>query len=245
MSRYKITIEYDGAPFCGWQRQKEGDSVQQRVEEAMRPFLKTLVATCCAGRTDAGVHALKQTAHFDFEKDIDCFRLQECANFYLRDVPICILSAEKVPNDFHARLSARERFYTYKILNRRGKPAIDANRVWQVSIKLNEEKMLSAAKLLIGKHDFSSFRAAGCQQKSPIKTINNISVEKNGDLIEVKISAKSFLYHQVRNIVGSLKLVGCEKWTVEDFRRVLEAKNRAQAGPTAPACGLYLTNVKY
>jgi tRNA pseudouridine38-40 synthase len=245
MNRYKITVEYDGTPFHGWQRQNGYDSVQQRIEESMLPFLKKMVAINCAGRTDTGVHALAQVAHFDFEKDIDCFRLQECMNFYLQNVPICILSIEKVPNNFNARLSAIERSYIYKILNRRAKPTIDANRVWLVPIHLDEEKMLSAAQCLIGKHDFSTFRAAGCQQKSPIKTINRINIERNGNLIEVTIFAKSFLYHQVRNIVGSLKMVGCGKWTEENFREIFEAKNRNLAGSTAPACGLYFLSARY
>ncbi|MBR1733922.1 MAG: tRNA pseudouridine(38-40) synthase TruA [Alphaproteobacteria bacterium] len=245
MSRYKVIIEYDGTPFHGWQRQEGYDSVQQRVEEAMLPFLKKSVPLHCAGRTDAGVHALGQVAHFDFNEDLDCFRLQECMNFYLTDVPICILSIEKVPNNFHARLSPIERSYVYKILNRRGKATIDANRVWVVSAMLDEKKMHSAAQCLVGKHDFSSFRSAGCQQKSPIKTVNSISIERYGNLIEITISAKSFLYHQVRNIVGSLRFVGCGKWSEDDFRSVFEAKDRTLAGPTAPACGLYFIGAKF
>lgn len=245
MSRYKIVIEYDGTPFHGWQRQDGYDSVQQRVEESMVPFLKRSVAIHCAGRTDAGVHALGQVAHFDTEQDIDCFRLQECMNFYLSGIPVCVLSIEKVPETFNARLSPIERSYLYKILNRRGKATIDANRVWMVSARLDECKMRSAAQYLVGKHDFSSFRAAGCQQKSPIKTINRISVERHGDLIEITVAAKSFLYHQVRNIVGSLKFVGCGKWTDEDFRTVFEAKDRTLAGPTAPPCGLYFVGAIY
>lgn len=245
MSRYKIVVEYDGTPFHGWQRQAGYDSVQQRLEEAMQPFLKTIVPINCCGRTDAGVHALAQTAHFDYDGDIDCFRLQECANFYLQSVPISVLSIEKVPKSFNARLSAVERFYIYKILNRRAKATIDANRVWVVPIELDTAKMHAAAQYLVGKHDFSAFRAVGCQQKSPIKTINSVTVERHGDLIEIAISAKSFLYHQVRNIVGSLKFVGCGKWTENDFRSVLESKDRTKAGPTAPACGLYFIEAKY
>ncbi|MBQ7673184.1 MAG: tRNA pseudouridine(38-40) synthase TruA [Alphaproteobacteria bacterium] len=245
MARYKIVIEYDGTPFHGWQRQDGYDSVQQHVEESMVPFLKHAVAVHCAGRTDAGVHALGQVVHFDTDRDIDCFRLQECMNFYLNSVPICVLSIEKVPETFHARLSPIERSYVYKILNRRGKATIDANRVWVVSAKLDENKMHSAAQCLVGKHDFSSFRAVGCQQKSPIKTINRISIERHNDLIEITVAAKSFLYHQVRNIVGSLKLVGNGKWTENDFRTIFEAKDRTLAGPTAPACGLYFVGAVY
>lgn len=243
--RYKLTIEYDGTPFYGWQRQAGYDSVQQRVEEAMIPFLKQAVSIHCAGRTDTGVHALAQVAHFDFDDSIDCFRLQECANFYLRDVPISILSVEITAPTFHARMSAKERFYIYKILNRRAKPCIEANRVWQVPIPLDHNAMQTAANYLIGKHDFSSFRAAGCQQKSPVKTVNSASIERRGDLIEFKISAKSFLYHQVRNIVGSLKFVGCGKWTAEQFSEILEARNRSLAGPTAPPYGLYFLGAIY
>ncbi len=245
MARYKIVIEYDGTPFHGWQRQDGYDSVQQHVEESMVPFLKHAVAVHCAGRTDAGVHALGQVVHFDTDRDIDCFRLQECMNFYLNSVPICVLSIEKVPETFHARLSPIERSYVYKILNRRGKATIDANRVWVVSAKLDENKMHSAAQCLVGKHDFSSFRAVGCQQKSPIKTINRISIERYNDLIEITVAAKSFLYHQVRNIVGSLKLVGSGKWTENDFCTIFEAKDRTLAGPTAPACGLYFVGAVY
>lgn len=246
--RYKLTIEYDGTPFCGWQRQKDRHSVQQSIEESMRPFLSKLVTIHCAGRTDAGVHALAQVAHFDFEEQIDCFRLMECSNFYLKDAPICILSIEPVPMDFHARMSALERSYVYKILNRRGKHGLYLNRVWLVPRQLNVESMNSAAQCLVGKHDFSAFRAAGCQQKSPVKTINRIGIERdpqNDEMIHVKVSARSFLYHQVRNIVGSLQLVGIGKWTEEHFREIFESKNRSLAGPTAPACGLYFAEVKY
>lgn len=246
--RYKLTIEYDGVPFYGWQRQKDRCSVQQLLEESLEPLLKKIVPLHCAGRTDAGVHALGQVAHFDFEQQIDCFKLMECANFYLKDASICVLSAELVPQTFHARMSAVERSYIYKILNRRGKAALYSNRVWLVPQQLDLDAMNRAAQFLVGKHDFSAFRAAGCQQKSPIKSINSIRLERdlyNEKMILMTVSAKSFLYHQVRNIVGSLKLVGCGKWTAEYFKEVLESKKRSLAGPTAPACGLYFAGVKY
>lgn len=246
--RYKLTIEYDGTPFCGWQRQDGRISVQKCIEEAMLPFLKRMVPIHCAGRTDAGVHALAQVAHFDFDGEINCFKLMECVNFYLRNIPICILSVEPVSSDFHARISAVERFYIYKILNRRRNATLDINRVWIIPAHLNVEAMNRAAQCLVGKHDFSAFRAAGCQQKSPIKAVNTISVSRdpeNSQLIMLKISAKSFLYHQVRNIVGSLKFVGCQKWTEQYFRNIFFSKKRSLAGPTAPACGLYLAGVRY
>ncbi|GHU13414.1 tRNA pseudouridine synthase A [Alphaproteobacteria bacterium] len=245
MSRYKITIEYDGTPFYGWQRQAGLDTIQQRIEESMRPFLKKETIIFGSGRTDAGVHALCQVAHFDFDGDVDCFRLQRCMNAYLVEVPICVLSVEKVTEDFDARFSAVERSYLYKILNRKAKACIDANRVWCVTSLLDEQKMHAAAQNLVGKHDFSAFRAAGCQSKSSIKTINSISVEREADIINVRIAAKSFLYHQVRNIVGSLKFVGCGKWSEKDFLDVFLAKDRTKAGATAPAYGLYFVGTKY
>ncbi len=245
MSRYKISIEYDGTPFHGWQRQDGFDSIQQCVEESMIPFLKKKITTHGSGRTDAGVHALCQVAHFDFETDFDCFRLQECMNFYLAEVPITILSIEKVSDDFNARLNAKERSYIYKILNRRTKASIDLNRVWNITAPLDEKKMHQAAQYLVGKHDFSSFRAAGCQSKSPIKTINTIVVERDKNIITISVAAKSFLYHQVRNIAGSLMLVGREKWTIDDFLAAFHAKDRTQAGQTAPACGLYFVGTQY
>lgn len=240
-----MKIEYDGTPFCGWQRQLGRDSVQQHVEESMIPILKRRVPIQGSGRTDAGVHAICQVAHFDFEKEIDCFRLQECMNFYLREIPIGILSIEKTSSNFNARLSAVERSYEYRILNRRTKACIDANRVWQISYPLDAEKMNIAAQYLVGKHDFSSFRAAGCQSKSPIKTLNSISVVRNADLIKINVAAKSFLYHQVRNIVGSLVMVGNGKWPSDYIEKLLLAKNRKIAGQTAPACGLFFLETKY
>ncbi|MDR0631861.1 MAG: tRNA pseudouridine(38-40) synthase TruA [Holosporaceae bacterium] len=245
MNRYKITVEYDGTPFFGWQRQKDLSTVQQHLEESLFPLTRVAVPLYGAGRTDTGVHAIAQVAHFDTERDLDCFRIQECMNAHLRSVPICVLSIEKVPPNFDARFSALERFYIYKILNRRAKSCIDAHRVWHLVPRMDEKKMHSAAQCLVGKHDFSSFRAAGCQSSSPIKTLNKISVERENDLIIVKTSARSFLYHQVRNMVGSLSLVGCGKWSEEDFYRLFKAGNRTKTGPTAPAFGLYFTGVEY
>jgi tRNA pseudouridine38-40 synthase len=245
MNRYKITVEYDGSPFAGWQRQSNLDTVQQRLEEAILPLTKIPTTMYGSGRTDAGVHAFAQVAHFDTEHDLDCFRIQECMNAYLKDVPIGVLSAVRVSSDFDARFSARERYYIYKIFNRRTKPCIYANRVWHVISPTDAEKMHSAAQCLVGTHDFSSFRAAGCQSNSPVKTLNKISVSRDGDVITVETSAKSFLYHQVRNMVGSLLLVGCGKWSEDYFYEILMAQDRKRAGPTAPAHGLYFLGVAY
>ncbi|MDR2780859.1 MAG: tRNA pseudouridine(38-40) synthase TruA [Holosporaceae bacterium] len=245
INRYKIVVEYDGSAFFGWQRQKDLDTVQQRLEEATLPLTKVEVTMFGCGRTDAGVHSIAQVAHFDTDYDLDCFRIKECMNAHLRDVPIGVLSVEKVSNSFDARFSALERSYIYKILNRRTKPCIDANKVWHVVVHLDEKKMHSAAQCLVGKHDFSAFRAAGCQSNSPIKTLNSISVERTDDLILVKVSAKSFLYHQVRNIVGSLFFVGYGKWSEQDFLNIFMELDRTAAGPTAPACGLYFLGAKY
>ncbi|MDR3187105.1 MAG: tRNA pseudouridine(38-40) synthase TruA [Holosporaceae bacterium] len=245
MNRYKITVEYDGLPFHGWQRQDGFDTVQQRLEESIFPIAQAHVTMHGSGRTDAGVHALGQVAHFDLANDFECFRLQECMNAHLVEVPIAVLSIEKVNADFNARFSALERSYVYKILNRRSKPAIEANRVWHIIQDLDESKMHAAAQHLVGNHDFSSFRAAGCQSKSPIKTLDRISVRRCTDLIIIEVAARSFLYHQVRNMAGSLCLVGGNKWTEQDFVEAFLSKNRTLAGQTAPPCGLYFVGVKY
>jgi tRNA pseudouridine38-40 synthase len=245
MTRYKITVEYDGSPFFGWQRQRNLDTIQQRLEDAIIPLTKAPVTICGSGRTDVGVHAFCQVAHFDTENEFDCFRIQECMNAYLRKVPIVVLAVEKVSELFNARFSALERSYIYKILNRREKACIDAKRVWNVTQHIDAEKMNAVAQNLVGKHDFSSFRAAGCQSNSPIKTLNTISVERQGNIVVIQVSARSFLYHQVRNIVGSLVFVGCGKWSEEDFCEVFHAKDRRKAAPTAPAHGLYFASVIY
>ncbi|MDR2068033.1 MAG: tRNA pseudouridine(38-40) synthase TruA [Holosporaceae bacterium] len=245
MSRYKITIEYDGTPFHGWQRQDGFDTIQQRLEGAIFPIAQARVTMYGSGRTDAGVHALGQVAHFDLAEDFDCFRLQECMNAHLADVPIAVLSIEKTSGDFDSRFSALERTYLYKILNRRSKPAIDINRAWHIVQNLDENKMHSAAQHLVGNHDFSSFRAAGCQSKSPVKTLNSISIRRCADLIFIEVAARSFLYRQVRNIVGSLCLVGGNRWTEQNLIEAFLSKDRTLAGQTAPPYGLYFVGVKY
>lgn len=245
MSRYKLIIEYDGTPFFGWQRQKGYLTVQQCLEESVLHLTKNIVVIYGSGRTDTGVHAINQVAHFDTEKDLDPFRVKECMNFHLSEFPISVLSVEEVDKSFDARFSAIERSYIYRIINRRERLALDLNRAWKVLKKLDESKMDSAAQILVGKHDFSAFRAAGCQSTSPIKTLNSISVERIEEQVLVKVSARSFLYHQVRNIVGSLCKVGTGEWTKEKLREVLDSRDRTQAAETAPACGLYFWKVSY
>ncbi|MDR1551689.1 MAG: tRNA pseudouridine(38-40) synthase TruA [Holosporaceae bacterium] len=245
MHRYKIAVEYDGTPFHGWQRQKGLDTIQQRLEEAIIPLAKEVVVFHGAGRTDAGVHALRQVAHFDVSRELDSFRLQEYLNAQLKTSAISVLSVEKVSENFDARFSAVERFYEYKILNRRARSGLHANRAWHVIPQIDEEKMWSVAKSLVGKHDFSSFRAAGCQSSSPIKTLNSIEIERHGDFVVICVSARSFLYHQVRNMVGSLALVGCGKWSEQRLIDAFNERNRRKAGPTAPPCGLYFIGARY
>lgn len=245
MSRYKITVEYDGTPFFGWQKQRGLPTIQSALEEAILPLTKSPVTIFGAGRTDTGVHALEQVAHFDANIQSDCNKIRECMNARMKNIPVRVLHVEKVSNEFDARFSAIERGYLYKILNRRAGPTLDKNRCWHVMKDLDVDKMNAAAQILLGQHDFSAFRAAGCQALSPIKTLNYISVLRNQDIITIDVRAKSFLYHQVRNIVGSLFMVGCGKWSEKDFQNVLEGKNRAAAGQTAPPEGLYFAFVKY
>jgi tRNA pseudouridine38-40 synthase len=239
-------VEYDGTPFCGWQRQKGVATVQGCLEDSMLPFVKKKITLHGSGRTDTGVHAICQVAHFDFDEDVDCFRLVECMNAHLVDLPISVLSLQKTTETFNARTSAVERQYLYKILNRRAKACLDAHRVWHIAApKLDEASMYAVAQHLVGKHDFSTFRAAGCQSKSPLKTLNRIDVTRDETLLTITVAARSFLYRQVRNIVGSLCLVGCGKWSHADFLEAFMARDRRQAGPTAPAHGLYFVGTKY
>ncbi len=245
MTRWKITLEYDGGVFVGWQRQQNGLSVQQAVEEAIFGFCKERVTTHVAGRTDAGVHATGQVAHFDLDKDTDADTVRDALNFHLMQHPVKVLSAEEASEEFHARFSAIERRYLFRLLDRRAPPALDKGRVWWVPRKLDAAAMHRAAQGLLGKHDFTSFRAVNCQAKSPVKTLDALDVSRVADEIHVRARARSFLYHQVRNMVGTLKLVGEGKWSAADVTRALEARDRAAAGPTAPPEGLYLTQVIY
>ena len=245
MPRYKLTIEYDGTPFCGWQRQRNQPSVQQALEEAITGFSGETVTTQAAGRTDTGVHALGQVAHFDLERDWDPFRVGEALNFHLKPNPVSILSVEKVDESFEARFSALARHYEFRILNRRARAALDWHRVWHVVQPLDADAMHAAAQTALGQHDFSTFRAAECQAKSPVKTLDRLDVRREADMVVVRASARSFLHHQVRSFVGSLKLVGEGKWRVSDFKDALDAAERSRCGALAPPDGLYLVKVDY
>ncbi|MGF1594344.1 MAG: tRNA pseudouridine(38-40) synthase TruA [Kiloniellaceae bacterium] len=245
MTRYKITVEYDGGGFVGWQRQANGPSVQAALEEAIQGFCGETVLVEGAGRTDAGVHALSQVAHFDLAKETTPDTVMAAVNFHLKPAPVAVLSAEVVADDFHARFSAVRRAYLYRIVNRRAPLALERGRAWFVPQPLDDGAMHTAAQVLVGHHDFTSFRAGECQAKSPVKTLDLLSVARDGDVIAVRAEARSFLHHQVRNFVGSLKLVGEGRWSADDLRAVLAARDRGAAGPTAPAAGLYLTGVGY
>ncbi len=245
MTRYRLTVEYDGTPFVGWQRQANGPSVQQALEEAVTAFCGETATVQGAGRTDAGVHALGQVAHVDIARETEADTVRKALNHLVRPAPIVVLASEAVADDFHARFSAIGRRYRYRILNRRAMPALDRNRVWWVPVPLDAAAMHEAAQVLIGTHDFSSFRAARCQAKSPLKTLDRLDVARDGNGIAVEAAARSFLHHQVRNIVGTLKLVGEGKWRAGDVADALNARDRSAGGPTAPAEGLYLTSVEY
>ncbi|MGZ5829265.1 MAG: tRNA pseudouridine(38-40) synthase TruA [Xanthobacteraceae bacterium] len=245
MPRYKLTIEYDGTPFCGWQIQDNGPSVQGALIEAIAAFTGERLGVNGAGRTDAGVHAFGQVAHVDLAKDWDADTVRDAINAHLRPHPIAVLEAAIVAGDFDARFSAIKRHYLYRIICRRADLALDRNRVWRVTRKLDAAAMHQAAQRLIGNHDFTTFRAAECQAKSPVKTLDQLDVESAGEEIRVCASARSFLHHQVRSMVGSLVQVGEGKWTADDVTRALEARDRTACGPVAPAEGLYLVRVDY
>ena len=245
MPRYRIRVEYDGTPFFGWQRQEQGESIQGALEDAIQKFCGETISVRGAGRTDAGVHALGQVAHFDLTKSWEAFRVREALNFHLKPAPIAVLACEEVSSDFDARYSATARHYRYRILCRRAPPALDRNRVWWLPITLDHEVMDVAAQNLLGRHDFTTFRAAGCQANSPLRTLDRLNVTKCGEEIHIEASTRSFLHNQVRSMVGSLKLVGEGKWSSRDLQAALLAKDRAACGPVAPASGLYLVRVDY
>ena len=245
MTRFQLLLEYDGGPYVGWQRQKNGHSVQAALETAARAFCGKDIAVHGAGRTDAGVHALGQVAHIDIAQDRDSETVLDALNHFLIDEPIVVLAAEAVNGEFHARFSATGRHYRYRILNRRPRPAVNRGQVWWVPTVLDVEAMNDAAQELIGEHDFTSFRATLCQAKSPVKSIEKLTVRRDGEEILIEVSARSFLHHQVRNIAGTLSLVGKGKWTRKDVADALAARERSAGGPTAPADGLYLVRVDY
>ena len=246
MTRFKLTIEYDGGPYVGWQRQDNGPSVQGCLEAAMLRLTGRDITVYGAGRTDAGVHALGQVAHIDLDDArFDGRKLRQAVNHHLKPAPIAVLDAVAVNADFHARFSAIERAYLYVIVSRRAPLAIDRGHAWHVRQPLDVAAMDEAAQRLVGFHDFSSFRAVQCQAKSPCKTLDQVTVTADGEEIRITATARSFLHHQVRNIVGTLKMVGEGKWTADDVSRALAARDRRAAGPTAPADGLYLVSVHY
>lgn len=250
--RWKLTLEYDGTPFAGWQKQANALTVQESLEDAIHKFCGETVTTHVAGRTDAGVHALGQVAHVDLEKESDPKTVRDAINFHLRPKPVAVVKAQPASEEFHARFSALRRVYCYKILmGRRADVVIDANRVWHVSHALDVSSMEKAAKHLLGEHDFTTFRDSACQAKSPVRSIDKIEFRENktalgyGHHLEIWVEAKSFLHHMVRNITGTLKMVGEGKWQPDDVKAALEAKDRTRGGPTAPAEGLYFVRVEY
>jgi tRNA pseudouridine38-40 synthase len=243
--RYKLTIEYDGTGLVGWQRQPNGQSVQAALEEAVAKLCGERVTVYGAGRTDAGVHALAQVAHLDLARVFPEDTIRGALNHHLRPAAISVLLVEAVAPEFHARLSARERVYRYRILNRRPPPMLERLRVWHVQAPLDLAAMQEGARHLVGKHDFSTFRDSLCQAKSPVKTLDALEVSRVGDEIHLEARARSFLHHQVRNIAGTLKLVGLGQWTPGDVATALAARDRRAGGPTAPPEGLYLVEVRY
>jgi len=245
MPRYKLTIEYDGAPFAGWQLQPDHPTVQGAMEAAVKATCGEDVRVHGSGRTDAGVHALGQVAHCDIAKPFTASRLRDALNAHLRPRPVAVLSAEIVPDDFEARFSAKRRHYLYRIANTRANLALDIGRIWRVPRRLDPDAMRGAAQRLLGKHDFTTFRDTECQAKSPEKTLDQLDVVRDGTEIRIVTSARSFLHSQVRSMVGSLVWVGEGRWTADDLSAALAARSRAACGPVAPPEGLYLVRVDY
>ena len=245
MTRWRLTIEYDGGPFMGWQRQDHGPSIQQTLEEALERMIGEQTQVLAAGRTDAGVHALAMSAHVDVMKSLTPHRLREGLNALVRPHPISVLEVEPVADDWHARFSCVGRRYLYRILNRRAPPALDTGRVWNIPVTLDIVAMREGAAHLIGRHDFTTFRSAQCQSDSPVKTLDELDVQKAGEEIHVTAAARSFLHHQVRSMVGCLALVGRGQWSPEDMRKALEARDRSALGFNAPPHGLYFVEAIY
>jgi tRNA pseudouridine38-40 synthase len=245
MPRYKLIIEYDGTPFVGWQVQDNGPSVQGALTAAIEAFSGEKVAVQGAGRTDAGVHALGQVAHFDLASEREPDTVRDALNAHIRPWPVAILAAERVPVGFDARRSATQRHYFYRIVNRRPDLTLERGRVWRVTRPLDAAAMHEAAHRLLGQHDFTTFRSTECQAKSPVKTLDQLDVSRAGHEVQIFTAARSFLHNQVRSMVGSLVLVGEGKWRAKDLSRALDARDRAACGPVAPAEGLYLVSVDY
>jgi len=245
MQRYKIKIEYDGTPFVGWQFQKNGQSIQEVLQKAIFNFSKEKVVVTGAGRTDSGVHALAQVAHFDLKKKIKKKIFLPGINQHISNKSVTVLKINKASKKFHARFDAKKRTYQYTIINRRSPLTLQRNKAWHIRKKLDVKAMKKGAKLLLGTHDFSTFRASSCGAKSPIKTMENILIKKNKDKITLKFISKSFLQQQVRSMVGCIKYLGEERWNLDSFEKVFKSKKRVKCAPPAPACGLYLKNISY
>ncbi|MGO8712521.1 MAG: tRNA pseudouridine(38-40) synthase TruA [Rhizomicrobium sp.] len=245
MPRYRLTVEYDGGPFAGWQRQDNGPSVQAALEAAIQSLSGESVTVTGAGRTDAGVHARGQVAHFDLPREFPPDTIRDALNHFLRPSPVAILDADIAVPDFHARFSAIARHYRYRIVCRRAPLTLDAGRAWHVMRALDGDAMHGAAQTLVGCHDFTTFRAAECQARSPVKTLDRLDVSHTGEEIFIDASARSFLHNQVRSLVGTLKLVGEGKWSAREVADALAARERARCGPVAPPEGLYLMRVDY
>lgn len=245
MPRYRLLIEYDGTPFIGWQIQSAGTSVQGTLAHALSKLTGEVADVRGAGRTDSGVHATGQVAHVDLPRAYPEYVVREAINYHVRPMPVSVLDCSIVPDTFDARFSAVGRHYLYRLVNRRGPPVLDKNRVWWVAKPLDIAAMIDAAPVLEGRHDFTTFRAAGCQAKSPIKTLDRFEVEQAGEELRIHVSARSFMHKQVRSMVGSLKLVGDGRWTKTDLKAALDARDRTLCGPVAPPFGLYLTKVDY
>ncbi len=245
MTRFRLTVEYDGRPFMGWQRQAHGPSVQEAIEDAARAITGEEIVLHAAGRTDAGVHAEAMAAHIDVEKALTAFRLMEGINAKLRPWPIAILDCAEVAEDWHARFSCIGRRYLYRIVNRRAPLALDKGRAWRVPQPLDSDAMHEAAQLLVGHHDFTTFRSIHCQSASPVKTLDRLDVRRFGEEIEIAAAARSFLHHQVRSMVGCLMMVGRGQWSAADLKAALEEKDRTALGFNAPPDGLYFVEARY
>jgi tRNA pseudouridine38-40 synthase len=245
VTRWRLTIEYDGGPFMGWQRQDHGPSVQQTLEEALGRMTGEHSVISAAGRTDAGVHAMAMTAHVDIERPLTPQRLREGLNALVRPHPVSVLEVDEVAGDWHARFSCIGRRYLYRILNRRAPPALDAGRTWHIAVPLNVEAMAEGAAHLVGRHDFTTFRSAQCQSDSPVKTLDRLDVKRSGDEIHITAAARSFLHHQVRSMVGCLAMVGRGQWRADDMRKALEARDRGALGFNGPPQGLYFAEAIY
>ena len=245
MERYKIKVEYDGTPFVGWQFQKNGQSIQEVLQNAIFNFSKEKVVVTGAGRTDSGVHAIAQIAHFDLKKKFSKKKFLSGINQHIGNKPVTILKINKVNKRFHSRFDAKERTYQYVIVNRESPLALQKNKAWHIRKKLDIKNMKKVEKLLLGTHNFSTFRASSCGAKSPIKTIKKILIKKRKDKITLQFTSRSFLQQQVRSMVGCIKYLGEGKWSIDDFKKSFKSKNRLKCAPPAPACGLYLSKIKY